>query len=309
MREFFNVFYDSLKHFYSNVQPGLLYFLFLIIIAAMFVLALIFSGKEIESYRDAFQRAAAYLSDEKNGKIGKNNLNYFYKQYLPAMPLSVQKKVFAYFETGGGRPSLFITEADTLKSKYISVKKKTCFDLYDAVVFSAFLLVSAVSLSNGAAAFGIAALLPLSIGVILRYVLRMRYLSLYAAAVDGFHSFVDALDLAARADVPTDAERNLALKKASALIEELLNEERDAQRYRFANETDGLQREIRRQRLKEIEENVGVVCGDGTSLATLRQIFAMLADAKPVYKQKEETDIINGCLLKLRNAITRIERS
>jgi hypothetical protein len=306
MTDFFNKF----SEFLSYAEPGYVFTAFLTVAVAAFLASLHFSARRLKGYIKALRKASDYLSDASAGTLGKNNVGYFFKHYASDFPVAMQNRVAAYFNSLETKPSRFITEADCLKLSSFEAKQKTFLTLYEAVVLVAFLVASALSLAyGGAETFGVTAVLPLSVAALLRYILKFRNDSLEADLSDEFYIFVYAMDAAVvLKNDPEINDKESVLKKAGELIKELVEEEKEAQRYHFINAVDGLSRELRGDRLKEIAENVSAVCREKTSLATLKQIFNMLSESKDFYNSKEETEIFNACLVKLKNAMSLIEK-
>ncbi|MDR2090601.1 MAG: hypothetical protein LBP62_02990 [Clostridiales bacterium] len=303
-------FFNGLVKVLSYVGPGYVFVLFSAAVAAAFLVSLRFSSRGLKRYADAMLSAADYLSDERTGSLGKNNAGYFFRKYACDFPVAMQNRVAAYLNSMEVKPSRFITEADCLKPVSFGAERKKFLTVYDMIARTAFAAASAFSLAyGGAEAFGAAAVLPMTAAVALRYVLKFKNDSLDSYLTDAFYTLIDAMDAAVvLKNDPEDKSQDGILKKAAALIKELVDEERDVQRYHYINETDGLCRELRGERLKEIADNVAVVCGEDTPLATLKQIFNMLSESKYFYATKEETELLNGCLVKLKNTIIRIEK-
>jgi hypothetical protein len=303
-------FFKELSEFLSYVEPGYVFIVFLAVIAAAFLLSLHFSARGLRRYVKAMRKASDYLSDETNGILGKNNIGYFFKNYVSGFPVAMQNRTAAYFNSLEAKPSRFITEADCLKLASFEAKHKLFLIVYDMIVGISFLVAAALTLAyGGMETFGIAAVLPLAAALLLRYILKFKSVSLESDLSDEFYIFVYAMDAAVvLRDDPESKSTESILKKASALIRELVDEERDAQRYYFINAVDGLTRELRADRLREIADNVAIVCGEKTSLATLKQVFNMLSESREFYSAKEEIELLNSCLVKLKNAIILIEK-
>ncbi|MDR1906122.1 MAG: hypothetical protein LBQ27_04300 [Clostridiales bacterium] len=309
MTDFFNKSFDDILNGFANMNPGTVFYVFLAVVIAAFVFALIFSGKAVKGYISAFAKAVAYLNDKSTEKLGKNNLNYFFKNYAVGFPIAMQIQIKAYFESRAGKPSRFVTEAVCLKLESVNIRKRTGLAVFDLILAIGFLSAISIAAASGGTAVLGAAFIPLAFGIAFRFALRQRNVSLSVRLKDGFYDFVDALDNAVIVFDDMESKSELStLKRASALIRELIEEEKETQRYRFVNKADELNRELRFERLKEIADNVAIVCGENTSAATLKQIFGMIAGSKHFYGSVEESEIINGCLLKLKNAIVKAER-
>ncbi|MDR3263003.1 MAG: hypothetical protein LBT30_01670 [Clostridiales bacterium] len=304
MSEFYNV----LKDGFAKVKPEYVFLIFLIIVVAAFAVTLLLSEKKQKGYISAFKKAVGYLSDP-SIKIVGNTFKFFDKNYVVYFPQAMQNRLSAYFETTEGRPSSFLTEAECIKLKADRARNKTFFAIYDLVIFAAFLLSAAVTFHDGAA-FGIAAILPLVLAVIFRYTLKLRAAALDTELSESFYELVYALDdsVGIKDNGRLIEPSSVILARASALIERIIKEETEAQRYYFINETDGLNKELKMERLYAIAENVALICGEETSAATLKKVFAMISDARSFYKSDEETEIVNECLVKLKNAAVRAER-
>ncbi|MDR3293433.1 MAG: hypothetical protein LBT20_04935 [Clostridiales bacterium] len=306
---FFEKIYDAFANAFSSVEPGLLLFIFVIVIAAAFVYAYLTSAKILRGYVAALKRATAYLVADDSAKLAPNNVIYFFKDYIIFLPKSLQSRLTAYFaEEKPIRPSLYITEADGVKSVSDRIPRRLAFAVYDVVIFVCFALFSAIALCSGLSAFAVGALLPFAIGLALKYLLKLRAARLERVLSSEFYNFVNALDDSVKyGDDPVEIENGI-LKRASELIESLIREERDAQRYYFITATDGLSKELKDERLAAIAENVSIICGEtAIPSVTLKRVFRMIADAKPFYTEKPEIDIVHECLVKLKNAIIKAE--
>ncbi|MDR2046551.1 MAG: hypothetical protein LBP79_01370 [Clostridiales bacterium] len=303
-------FFKALTDLFAYVNPGYVFVIFSALTAAGFAASLITAFLENGAYIKAFKRASEYLGREQAGSLCKNNAGYFFKNYASDFPVAMQNRIAAYFISLDGKPSGFITESDCLKCPTLGARKRLALTLFDLLLFAAFAVSAALSLAyGGAETFGIAALIPFSAGIALRYVLKLASDASDRRLSDEFYILIYALDTAviSRENRSADGKENV-VKRASALIEKLVDEEIESRKYYFINKTDGLSRELRGGRLREVAANVAVLCGEKTSAAALKEVFETLVQARVFYGTREETDVLSRCLVKLKNAIIRAEK-